>query len=641
MRGLGALALGALALRVLLVHQQSAYMDEASFILTGRTLLEKQAVYAGALTWTYGSYLWPLLAGVADMVGGLALVRTLTAAFGAVMCLATTLAAVQLVPRSWPEPRRWTAVLLAGSIVAVLPTPIAIGRFGTYDAPAGAAFMAGIAVLVGAVRGGRGTHLLAAAGLLFIAFLAKYLVAIYFPFVCLYLLLSPRSRAVLRRNLVWFVLPLSVACALYFLAFRDELLTLLLFSTGYTDLTSPEPVRQYVLDQPELWALFGLALLGWQRATRAGRLVALSGTGIMLGFHALARADFDFWKHSIYPIFFLAPLAGLALAPLAERLAVAAWRRDCRGMPAWRPVGLALTTGGLFLVVTAAGLVQSSRLVTFYPNLTPSLEALALHADQATTVLADDSAIRYYLYPKIPTERVTDPFFVDYQGRGGIDGYQNAIADRYFDVIVLTGGISPGGRRLKEELGGLIAHYYRPVYARAEPDGRAVELYRPLQGEVEPFVSAGPNWRVVQYFDADLGGWGGQPEGGELQPGLRVIESEEQTWYGHPSLKFTPDEQVPAVAVKETGQVRAITLQLYVVGAEGGPSVVPVAMFGFDVRWRWRDDGFQRVVPVGQWTELTWRLPEPGVYHQLGLKFPAKVAAAYLGKVEIEPWLIG
>src|SRR5713226_3440782 len=63
------LFVGAFALRVWLVGEQSAYMDESTFILTGRTLIEEHAIYAGAPTWTYGSYLWALIAGLADMAG--------------------------------------------------------------------------------------------------------------------------------------------------------------------------------------------------------------------------------------------------------------------------------------------------------------------------------------------------------------------------------------------------------------------------------------------------------------------------------------------------------------------------------------------------------------------------------------------
>jgi hypothetical protein len=61
-----------------------------------------------------------------------------------------------------------------------------------------------------------------------VAFLAKYLVAIYFPFVCLYVM--ARFGCVLRgaaREVAWFVVPLSVLCAGYGLIFLAPLINLL------------------------------------------------------------------------------------------------------------------------------------------------------------------------------------------------------------------------------------------------------------------------------------------------------------------------------------------------------------------------------------------------------------------------------
>src|SRR5581483_4460821 len=139
---ISAVATTALVLRLLHAREQSAYMDEASFILTGRMLIEEHRVYAGALNWTYGSYLWSLVAGLADIVGGLALVRTLVAALGAAMAAATALTAARLASRALAASQRWIVGLLAGLFMAAFPTAVGVGRFGTYDALSGAAVMA-------------------------------------------------------------------------------------------------------------------------------------------------------------------------------------------------------------------------------------------------------------------------------------------------------------------------------------------------------------------------------------------------------------------------------------------------------------------------------------------------------------------
>src|SRR5581483_4713686 len=164
--------------RLIDADQQSAYMDEGTYVLTGRMLVEQHAVYADVLNWAYGSYLWPLLAGFADRAGGLLMLRGLTALCGVLMTLATALAAYRLAPTTVRGRRRQAVALLAGAIMAVAPTAIAIGRFATYDGLAAAAFMLGISLLLPTEAPGRRLTLLGAAALLFVAFLAKYLVEI-------------------------------------------------------------------------------------------------------------------------------------------------------------------------------------------------------------------------------------------------------------------------------------------------------------------------------------------------------------------------------------------------------------------------------------------------------------------------------
>ena len=211
--GAAALILFALALRLAGADQYSAYMDEGTNVLTGRMLVEQHAVYAEVLNWAYGSYLWPLVAGVADELGGLSLVRGVTAACGVVMVLATALAAVRLAPVGLSRERHWAIGLIAGGIMAVAPTAIGVGRFGTYDALAGAGFMLGVALLLDSDDGSvPAPQLLAAAALLFVAFLSKYLVAIYFPFVCVYVVARHgRQLRAAARDAIWFVVPLTRA----------------------------------------------------------------------------------------------------------------------------------------------------------------------------------------------------------------------------------------------------------------------------------------------------------------------------------------------------------------------------------------------------------------------------------------------
>ena len=705
-----ALVVGAFLMRVLLIGDQSAYMDEGTFILTGRTLIEKHAVFFKALDWTYGSYLWSLVAASADILGGLRLVRIVNASFGAVMGLATAIVTLRLTPVDAPHARPRTVAVVAGSIMALLPTAVGVGRFGTYDAMAGAAFMSSVALLVIYRQTGRWPVLLGAAALIFIGFLAKYVVAIYLPFICLYLLISARDWRTRVRNIACFIVPLGTACAAYFLAFHAQLITLLRFSGSYTDLKSATPLREYVWQRPELYILAGLALLSWRRVGRVERLITLGGTAIIITFQALSRPDFDWWKHSIYPIFFLAPLAAFTIAPPIEHLVQAGRRwgqgvsrrivalmilaaaaliplvglgfmttartvsarldygrihrtvtlllllaallgllftplvdvlRERRGASpfriAWRAVGIALVGLVVLPTMVATSLGHGDALVTFYPDITPAVGAIRADTAGAKTVLVDDSILRYYLYHEIDPEKVFDPFAISYRGKADMDAYRQAITDRYFDVIVLDGGIGPLGQRIRKTFGGLIPDYYDRIYTTTSRQGIPIEIYR-ARTQVDVPDAQVPTGASVYRFDSDLGGWGGQAENAELQPGLQSVRATDQTWNGRPSLQFTPTDHVTLLGVRRTGSVSKVTAQVYILPTDHAAQEIRVGMMGFDSHWQWHDDGFDNVLPIGRWTEITWNLTDPGQFNEIGLKLqPGAVQTLYVGRVEIDP----
>jgi hypothetical protein len=652
----GALAAFAFAIRLAEADQQSAYMDEGTNVITGRMLVEQHAIYAEVLNWAYGSYLWPLVAGLADEAGGLALVRGVTAVCGVIMVIATTVSAWRLAPAALNRDRRWGVALSAGFFMAIAPTAIAVARFGTYDALAGAGFMLGIALLL--VDSGRGhaLFLLSAALLLFVAFLAKYVVALYFPFICIFVVVAPalsreakptptptisptsptdqhwfvgklRLPGWTRRsavNLLWFVVPLTALCVGYMLIFLAPLLALLTSSLHYADLKSPDALREYVWTRPELWLLVIAAGLGWRSASWRGRIIAVGGTAVIAAFQYVARPDFDFWKHSIYVIYFVAPLAALC------------WLRIPQHTGTWKVVSL-LTAGFIGLVAWSPAIAQADRLINFYPNLNPSLGAIQQDLNGSALVLTDDTALRYYLYPTMPTDRVIGPFFFTYQSQDGLEGYRRAIADRYFDTIVLDGGVTPQGNAIRDQLGQEIQDAYQQVYSGTTA-GFTVEVYKPDR----PQNSAPPDgsdqtWPEAYTFDAGTDGWGVHPDTTDWQPGQQIAMATTPAWNGHPSLEFAPTADGSTLSLRHSGPVAQMRARVYLVSSDGSTAPLRIGFMGFDSNWLWHDDGFRWVVTPGNWTTITWQLAAPGDYNEVGLKLPAGVSQVYVGSFEIDP----
>jgi hypothetical protein len=431
------------------------------------------------------------------------------------------------------------------------------------------------------------------------------------------------------RNLAWFVVPLSAACAVYALVFLGPLLMLLGASLHYGDLKSSDPLREYVWTRPELWVLVAAAGFGWRQTGWSARLVALGGTVIIAAFQVEARPDFDFWKHSIYAIYFLAPLAALI------------WLKVPLNTGTWRVVALAGSGLALGLAWSPA-ITQADRLINFYPNLNPAIDAVQADVAGSALVLTDDTALRYYLYPGMGTDRVVGPFFFTYHGQTGLEAYRQAIADRFFDAIVLDGGVSPQGNAIGSQLGQVIQTAYQRVYAAPDGGGFSVEVYKALRPPGTTGAESDDlSWPVAFTFDASQPGlydWGAHPDSGNWQAGRQIARSDEQVWNGHSSLRFTPTSDSSTLTLRRGGPVSRVRARVYLVPSDGSSTGIRIGLMGFDSSWQWHDDGFRWLIQPGTWTTITWDLAVPDTYQEVGLKLPpGLLSQVYLGSFEIEP----
>jgi hypothetical protein len=83
-----------------------------------------------------------------------------------------------------------------------------------------------------------------------------------------------------------------------------------------------------------------------------------------------------------------------------------------------------------------------------WPNASGAIDYLRQQGlSKDSRVLAEAGAVyEYYFYPDFGLDgrRIwTDTWFMDYQGRQGIDAMTAAIADRYFDFVVLDDNYTP------------------------------------------------------------------------------------------------------------------------------------------------------------------------------------------------------
>ena len=164
-------------------------------------------------------------------------------------------------------------------------------------------------------------------------------------------------------------------------------------------------------------------------------------------------------------------------------------------------------------------------MIDFYPNLNPSIEAIDANIAGSALVLTDDTALRYYLYPHIPTDRVFGPFFFTYRSQDGLEAYRQAISDRFFDAIVLDGGVTPQGAAFRQQLGQTIRTFISGVYGRraGSPSTSSGHSAAGANGA----ENAEQTWPVEYTFDHGLDF--GAPDSGDWHAGLQVTQSAQQT----------------------------------------------------------------------------------------------------------------
>jgi hypothetical protein len=424
------------------LNYSSAFMDESIYIVYGRMFLARhfEAPLDHPLHFSFGWYLWPVLAATADRIGGLAGVRELAAALSVV----TVLAVFGLARRLFSP-----GVGLASALIfAFLGPAVLASRIATRDAGAISFFALGLWAFVRAWQEEENRAWIASALCFFAAFLCKYLVAIYFPFLVLLALLKGK-HAGLR-----FAFPLSFFCAGYGLWHFRDLAALLSYARAYGSLKAPaaEAWKIYFTERLDFWILLLLSLAAWKslRGT-SRRTISLLwlGAAILPLFQLYSRADYDYWKHVNYAFLFLVPVAMQGLLSVLRKMS-----------GSFSPLAGSGAVAALALTLGWHGDAWKTDRAVFWPNVEPIVAYFDGRLSPESTVLTDDTVLRYYLHPALHQWKITDPYYFHYQNLTGEAAYSSAVRDGYFAYIALDGGMDEAARRLDNVIqSGLPSHY--------------------------------------------------------------------------------------------------------------------------------------------------------------------------------------
>jgi hypothetical protein len=429
----------------------TAFEDEATYLYAGHlelaALLHGQPLPTEFTGYFSGSpVLYPVLAAVVDTAFGLAGVRMLSL----VLLLTTTALLYSLSRRLFHE----RSALCAAALFATTQSTLFLGHFATYDATA--IFLLAVAawIVVRTAHRSAVPACVLAALVLALGVAVKYATLMYVPVVVLLAALTAfahgRRRALIVRVMLlgtWTVAAILGALALGGMDYLDA------FSTTTAARAMGQSDQLALAVDCLKWgggllalALFGTTSYAWRerlgelpgsaagddhgRTWRLALGLLLCGTALLAPIYQMhLHTSQSLHKHIGYGLLFAAPMAGLGLT----RIMGAHFRFLQVSIVSW----VALLT---------LGVNQSQGLYHSWPDSTSMIATVRQQLTPGGRYLVEnDSVPQYYLRDETRSEQWISTYYIDYvSSRGqrlyGEPGYQAALNDGYFDMIVLAGG---------------------------------------------------------------------------------------------------------------------------------------------------------------------------------------------------------
>lgn len=446
--------------------RNTAYLDEALYLWAGRQIVHHWQ--GGPPTDDFAQlfsgtpYLYPVLGGLLDLVGGLEAARLLSLA-----CMLGATCAVYALTQSLYD--RCSAVF-AAALFAGQGSVLFLGHFATYDALC-LALLAGATLL--ALKAGAAytpARALGVGAALLLAVTVKYAGLLYVPTVMLVFGWQTARRhgwgqALLRAGIALAVIAVGVFLLIFVVdhSIWDGLNSTTLDRTAFKP-TSSWRVAGRALALGGGFTMLAVLGLCLDRHHRGHPIwVALLATAFLAPLYHIADAEaMSLHKHIAYGLFFAAPLAGYAVNRLCS-LHLSGRRWAFRSMaPSRRPDWLAGAAVCALLFVI--GISQARQEFHGWKNTDASVRALRANLRPGDHILAEMAEVpRYYLQDKAGPQQWSNFPWFEYGPAAlhGTQAFQAATDEGYFDLVILH-----------YEEGAALAHRIDPILN----DGKHYEL---------------------------------------------------------------------------------------------------------------------------------------------------------------------
>lgn len=451
----------AFILRVYDLHYSTPFIDEAQYIVVGLRILGGDLISGiAASSWVGGfPYVFPLLTAAFYSLGGIIGSRMFTVILGTI-CVFLMYQLTQQLMFFKDKRMNQKAGLFAATFLAVTTIGITTSRLAIYDGLAFTLFFLGIILFHRAVYSGEKFIYVISAIILFLSFLAKYIVIIFFPFlllvpIVLAIKLKQRWQDCVKGVVVHFCIPLLVLTGLY-IGLNFSNLKEFFVNQGVVERTSESEVIRLFWQYtgiPFTLSLLSLSLL-WKN-DKFLSIVLLLFSFIPLVVHSIVGNTVSVQQHTFLSLIFALPIVGAGLAALLQK------QKKLGSMFIIVALG--------FQVFITVGQVQEAE--SFWPNVTEATTEIRSNIEPSDRVLAESGDSVYLeLQYNIPYEQLSGPFTFTYAGEEGLPAYIAAIENGYFHFVQLDGTYFPQEDR--QAIERALQDKYRETY-----DNGSIKVY--------------------------------------------------------------------------------------------------------------------------------------------------------------------
>lgn len=459
------------------LNYNTLFLDEAINVVIGQDFLQGN-FSRNALTFHFGSYLYPVLSAVINKLGGITALR-LTSTI--LMCVASAFiyfTARKLFGRK--------AGLIGAMLFSFNGNILNLGQLAVYDSLAIPLLAISFYFLVAASTSEVNPKRLLFIASIFaaLAILSKYIGLIYLPALfltalVLFWLKGTSLRKAVTALSLYFVLPIVLALGFY-AAFTWHELTLVFQEQGFS--LAPRWLITKIIIQEIgpilILAFVGLTMLvGAVALGRSQNTQALFGKeGSQVNWPAIPRTylpvfilllfvlvcfwlasplqqwlttnNRSLWKNCAYSLIFLTPLAGYCVSTVIEFL-------RSRRLIIVRVMGILIICTGVYYFAGRA-IDTNWSFHQSWPNIAGVITYLRNNGlDKNSTVLAEEMDVyQYYFEPALGSHQVWNSYwYMEYDGISGREGALAAIRDRAVDFVIIDDYYIPG---IREQLNPIL-----------------------------------------------------------------------------------------------------------------------------------------------------------------------------------------